>query len=64
MAGRIVLEMPQERPDICPYAAGLETVPDRLDIADGVWRCVEEEECRDGVVVVMMGSVFVEGEEV
>lgn len=64
MARRIVLEVPQQGSDIRPDAAGLEAVPDGLDVADGVGCGVEEEDGRDGVVGVFVGCVFVEGEEV
>ena len=64
MAGRIVLKMPKQGSDIRPDAAWLKAVPDRLDVADGVGRGVEEEYGRDGIVGVFVGFVFVKGEEV
>lgn len=61
---RLVLEMPQQGPDVYEDATGLQAVEDGLEVADEVRGRVEEEDGGDDVIGVPVVFVAVEAEEV
>ncbi|CRK27522.1 hypothetical protein BN1708_004412, partial [Verticillium longisporum] len=64
VAGRVVLKVPQQGPDVDEEAAGLEAAEDGLEVAHEVGRRVEEEDGGDDVVGCAPRLVAVETEEI